>query len=298
MIRGHASLSPSGPKTNADADVAEVEQPVDGLAQGLEQIPAGRGLQHDQREQHLQAQAPGDGAPIDGVAGRRGAIGDGEDDQQPDQRLRLGHLGGVGDRPPPPPPPPAHRRPRSDRLGSRACGARAAPGAVVMRARVCRARDGRATADPPARVCALHATRAWPHTGTPASAPRHSASNLVSYRRPTLARSRSPSAPSASSTATSAPVPLYAMRECFFGSHSVPPDPRERPRRPLADHLLAAAGRVAQVRRHRDARRQPGRGRHPGADGAAASARDGRRHGLRCWCCWASSARRCSTATA
>ena len=92
--------------------------------------------------------------------------------------------------------------------------------------------------------------------------------------------------------------PLYAMRECFFGSHSVPADARERPRRPVADHLLAAGGHLGQVHRDRDAGRQPGRRRHPGADGAAAAAARGDAASAGARRCWASSAPRCSTATA
>ena len=75
-------------------------------------------------------------------------------------------------------------------------------------------------------------------------------------------------------------------------------DARERARRAVADHLLAAAGHLGQVHRDRDARRQPGRRRHPRADGAAAAARRQSARAGRCSSCWASSAPRCSTATA
>ena len=62
--------------------------------------------------------------------------------------------------------------------------------------------------------------------------------------------------------------PLYAMRECFFGSHSVPP---------THDNVLGVLSLIIyslllvisiKYVAHRDARRQPGRRRRAGADGA------------------------------
>ena len=47
-------------------------------------------------------------------------------------------------------------------------------------------------------------------------------------------------------------------------------DARERARRAVAHHLRAGARHLDQVRRARHARRQPGRRRHPRADGAGA----------------------------
>ena len=52
---------------------------------------------------------------------------------------------------------------------------------------------------------------------------------------------------------------------------------RQRARRPVADHLFPAAGHLGQVHRDRDARRQPGRRRDPGADGADPAAAPGTR---------------------
>ena len=60
---------------------------------------------------------------------------------------------------------------------------------------------------------------------------------------------------------------LYALRECFFGSHSV---------RPTHDNVLGVLSLIIyslflvisiKYVAHRDARRQPGRGRRAGADG-------------------------------
>ena len=73
------------------------------------------------------------------------------------------------------------------------------------------------------------------------------------------------------------------MRECFFGSHSVPADARQRARRAVADHLLAAARHLDQVHRDRHAGGQPGRRRHPGADRAAPARR--RRNSGTTACC-------------
>ena len=92
--------------------------------------------------------------------------------------------------------------------------------------------------------------------------------------------------------------PLYALKECFSGQHGIAPDPRQRARRPLAGLLVAQLHRLASstspsscgpttAARAASSRcwRWSGRARRP----------TGRRGG--CWCCWACSARRCSTAT-
>ena len=62
--------------------------------------------------------------------------------------------------------------------------------------------------------------------------------------------------------------PLYALQECFSGTHSRRADPRQRARRPLARVLGDDLRRDVQVPVVRHARRQPRRGRHPRADGA------------------------------
>ena len=74
--------------------------------------------------------------------------------------------------------------------------------------------------------------------------------------------------------------------------------PRERPRRPLADLLGADPRGDGQVRRLHHARRQPRRGRHPGAAGARAPTRVPSLGARRGRCCSGCSAPRSSTATA
>ena len=92
--------------------------------------------------------------------------------------------------------------------------------------------------------------------------------------------------------------PLYALRECFFGSHAVPPT-HDNVLGVLSLIFWSLADRhLGQVPRVRHARRQPGRGRHPGADRAAAVSAPAAAPAGRCSCCSASSAPRCSTATA
>ena len=56
--------------------------------------------------------------------------------------------------------------------------------------------------------------------------------------------------------------PLYAIKECFSGHHSIDPTPGERDRRSLADLLVAQLHRLLQVHHVRPPGRQPGRGRH------------------------------------
>ena len=73
MTRGQTVLSPSGPKTNAGPDAREVEQVVDRAPPSRCERRAGRSsvLQDDQREDDLQAEAPGDRAAVDRAAVRR-----------------------------------------------------------------------------------------------------------------------------------------------------------------------------------------------------------------------------------
>jgi K+ transporter len=63
--------------------------------------------------------------------------------------------------------------------------------------------------------------------------------------------------------------PLYTIRECFFGAHSVPPT-YENDWASCLSSSRPHHRRFDQVHRRRDARRQSGRGRDPRADGAAA----------------------------
>ena len=97
--------------------------------------------------------------------------------------------------------------------------------------------------------------------------------------------------------------PLYAMKECFTPPHGVAADTSQRARRPLARLLGAHAGRHRQVPDVHHAGGQQRRGRHPRAPRARSSPkrRLGRTRRHARWlvsCCSASSARRCSTATA
>ncbi len=68
--------------------------------------------------------------------------------------------------------------------------------------------------------------------------------------------------------------PLYAIKECFSRQHGVAPSLEQRARHPVAGVLVADLDRCRQVPLLRHARRQPWRGRHPGA------ARAGHRPGL------------------
>ena len=62
MIRAHTGWLPIGPNTNDEPDRREVEELADPVAQHLERPLADAGLQHDQRKQELQPEAPGDRA--------------------------------------------------------------------------------------------------------------------------------------------------------------------------------------------------------------------------------------------
>ena len=84
MILAQTGWFPIGPKTNDDPTAANAQQLPDLLAEKLERLLADRGLEHDQREQHLQPEAPGDRSHLDGAAVRRERVGD-EADQHADQ---------------------------------------------------------------------------------------------------------------------------------------------------------------------------------------------------------------------
>ena len=92
--------------------------------------------------------------------------------------------------------------------------------------------------------------------------------------------------------------PLYAMRECFFGSHAVPP---------TQDNVLGVLSLiiyslllVISVKYVAIVMRADNQGEGGILALTALLPRSARRHAgaRRCWCCSASSARRCSTATA
>ena len=88
MIRGHTSLSPSGPNTKLEPTNAKSSSRLIARAERLEHRLAGGGLEHEQREDHLQRQAPGDRPPIDRAPVRRQRVGDRQDDDQADERLQ------------------------------------------------------------------------------------------------------------------------------------------------------------------------------------------------------------------
>ena len=107
------------------------------------------------------------------------------------------------------------------------------------------------------------------------------------------------SARSASCSATSARSPLYTLRKAFTRRARPAAHAGERLRPAVAHVLGARRHRHAEVRRADHARRQPRRRRHPRADRAGvARARAPRRAGAGGSSASASSARRCSTATA
>ena len=91
MIRGHDFLVAERPEDEARADECEVEQPVNRRAELLENRLAGRGLEHEQRENHLQRQPPHDGSPVDGPAVRGHRVRDSHDHDKADERLQLRH---------------------------------------------------------------------------------------------------------------------------------------------------------------------------------------------------------------
>ena len=59
----------------------------------LEQPLTGRGLEHQQREHHLQDQPPRHGPPVDRAAVRRKRVRDAEDHDQSNERLQPRHAG-------------------------------------------------------------------------------------------------------------------------------------------------------------------------------------------------------------
>ena len=71
------------PEDERRSDVREVEDARDERTGGLEHHASGLGLEHDQREQELQAQPPGDRAIVDRPSRRRQAIRQREDQREP-----------------------------------------------------------------------------------------------------------------------------------------------------------------------------------------------------------------------
>ena len=110
-------------------------------------------------------------------------------------------------------------------------------------------------------------------------APRRAASRPPGGRSP-----RSPSRHSGVVYGDIGTSPLYALQGVLHGAPRHSTDPRQRPRRPLADLLVAQLRGLLQVHPLRHAGRQPRRGRHPGAAGAHPAARR-RAQRAGCWSC-------------
>ena len=135
----------------------------------------------------------------------------------------------------------------------------------------------------------------WPHTGAPARAP--SAPSPVSHvgQRPLLPLTIGAIGIVYGDIGTS---PLYAMRECFYGSHSVPPT-HENVLGVLSLIvysllLVISLKYVAFVMRADN----QGEGGILALTALLPRREPTGRADRRCWCCSASSAPRCSTATA
>src|SRR5262249_42066456 len=80
------------PEHERGADAGKSEQLVDGVAERREDALADRRLQHDQREEDLQAEPPGDRRPVDRAAVGREGDGDTEDHDRAEERLKdAGH---------------------------------------------------------------------------------------------------------------------------------------------------------------------------------------------------------------
>ena len=75
---------PSSPNTNCGADVRVAQNAGDEIAQPAEQRLPGRNPQHEDREQQLEPQAPGDDPPADRAPVVRERHADGEDEYQAD----------------------------------------------------------------------------------------------------------------------------------------------------------------------------------------------------------------------
>ena len=97
MIRGQTSLSPSGPKTKLDPTKAKSSSRLIAAPETLEHRLAERGLQHQEREDHLQRQPPGHRPPIDRAPVGRERVRHRHDDDEADERLQLGHAAILSD---------------------------------------------------------------------------------------------------------------------------------------------------------------------------------------------------------
>ena len=88
MIRGHTTLSPSGPNTNDEPTNAKSSSRLMRPPSVWNTRWPTRGLQHQQREDDLQRQPPGDRPAIDRAAVGGHRVGERHDHDQPDQRLQ------------------------------------------------------------------------------------------------------------------------------------------------------------------------------------------------------------------
>ena len=91
MIFGHACLLPSGPNTNDEPTSANASSLVMPSLAFWKITDARVGLQHAEREDDLQAEAPRDRLQVDGAAVGGHQVGDPEDHHQPHQRLHARH---------------------------------------------------------------------------------------------------------------------------------------------------------------------------------------------------------------
>ena len=165
MIRGHTTLSPSGPNTKLDPTKAKSSSRLIDAAERLEDALPGRGLEHEQGEEHLQAQAPRHRAQVDGAAVGRQRVGDRHDHDQPDERLDARHAAELQRAAPRPSRQPPRRRQWTDR-GCRTAHASGGPGA----------------------------RRRLPRSSNPASGIRQSRRRVPCSMRSTIERTRAPAA--------------------------------------------------------------------------------------------------------
>ena len=91
MIRGHTSLSPSGPKTKDEPTNAKSSSRLIAPPSVWNIRWPAPVFSTMQREQDLQREAPGDRPPVDGAPVGRQRVGDRQDDDQADERLQPRH---------------------------------------------------------------------------------------------------------------------------------------------------------------------------------------------------------------
>ncbi len=82
-----AVLAEQAAEDEGRAFAGEVDEFLDGVRGALERLEAGLPFQHEQGEQHLQAEADAEGAPVDGFAVLGEGDGDAEDQDDAEQTL-------------------------------------------------------------------------------------------------------------------------------------------------------------------------------------------------------------------